>query len=288
MRLGTFIDLRKRGYSERAASKITRETFLDYDMMTPQNRTLRDLIPFAQFMAQTIPQQAKAMARRPAFATVLASLYGGNADEPLEPRIEGTTKIPLGGSKYLLGFGMPYEALENVPNLSDDRFSIGETIRRGVVGQSHPLAKAAVGYVTGKDPYFGTDYGSYEKTPRALQVLGAPEGGAFGRIFNEAAGAGLLQPIVSPLNMVEQATDPKSGLAEKAGRMIFGAKVATNDPDRALIAKLEQRLAKNPAVKERIVFFGGSDEEKQINRELAAARRRLKLKADKKKEAGGV
>ena len=79
----------------------------------------------------------------------------------------------------------------------------GREFERNIVGSSQPLLKTLWGYGTGRDAYFGSKYGSYDKAPEWMQMLGADERGEAGRIYQQIKNTGLIQPIESITNQFE-------------------------------------------------------------------------------------
>ncbi len=212
------------------------------------------MIPFFQYQAKAIPQQAKFLAEKPYVATALASLMGTKQDEPVYPYMEGKTNISIGrgedgNSQYITGLGLPYESLGQIPNPSDDLRTFGRDIARDVVGSSQPLLKSAFGAISGRDPYFNSDFGSYGKAP----IVG--EAGAAGRAYNLLAGAGAIQPLDSPLRMISGALDDRKSAGVRALDLLTGANVADVDPNRALQQLLQEKLENTPSVHKHLTLF---------------------------------
>lgn len=293
MRLASFMELLDKGYNPQAAAAIVKDAFLDYDVASVGNRRLRDIIPFAQFTTQTIPQQARLIGHKPYIGTGLAQLYGGEADEPVLPYIADQPSFRVGedaegNSLYASSLGIPVEALNVIPNLSASPFDAGRDIERNIVGSSHPLLKTLYGMTTGRDPFFGSDYGSYDKAPKALQALGADEHGEAGRLYNLLKGTGLTQPLVTPTTMLEQALDDRKPVAARLLNLLTGARIDSNDPDRAIQLILQDQLATDPTVRTYRTYYGGDDETDELLTQLREAKARLKEKREAREQADGV
>jgi hypothetical protein len=272
MRLGMALDLQKSGKSASEAGRITRETFFDYSVSSGDNRAARDLIPFGQFMFKAIPQQAKLLAEKPLVAGGLSrSLVGAN-DEELYPYLEGRVNVPLGddeegNAQYASGLGLPFESLNMIPSSFRD-------IERSGVGSASPPLKSLFGAISGEDPFFESPFGSYSKMP----IVG--EAGAVGRAYNILAGSGMIQPLDSPLRLIDKAIDDRKSPAMKALDILTGANVVSVDPDRALQQQLTQDLKANPNIRQYRGFYSDSDDDATdaLLKKYQAAKARLKAK----------
>lgn len=245
MRLGMSLDLMAKGKTAEEAARITRESLYDYSIASTHNRTARDIIPFFQFSAKAIPQQAKFLSEKPYLASALANaMSSGGDDQPIYPFMEGKLNIPLGGDQYVSGLGLPFEALGSIPNPSASLRDFGRQVEQNVVGSSQPLLKGAFATVSGESPYFGTEFGSYDRMP----VVGSA--GGLGRLYNEATEFGLpgLTPADQLARTVGKATDDRRGLGVKALDLLTGANVVDVDPDRAMQQRLTEALASDPTV----------------------------------------
>lgn len=279
MRAGMALELVKNGKSFDEAARVTKESLYDYSIAGVENRAARDVIPFFQFTAKAIPQQAKFLAEKPYVATGIASMLGNDPDEALYPYMEGKLNVALGADaqgnqQYVSGMGMPFEALNWLPNPSGDLASLGRQVEQNVVGSMNPLLKTAFAAISGEDPYFGTQYGSYDKLP----VIG--EAGAIGRGYQMAAGTGLLAPIDQPLRFLDDVLDNRKSPGVRALDVMTGANVVSVDPDKALQQRLQADLETNPDVQQvRSLYTKSDDPETQAAlAELNAAKARLRQK----------
>lgn len=247
MRYATFKALiEDKGLSPAEAARISKETFYDYQLSGPLNRAARDVIPFFQFTAKAIPQQARWLNEKPYLATAMASLPGAG-DGQVYPYMEGNLNIPFGtdeegNPKYLTSLRMPFEAIGAIPNLSGDLRQVGRDIEREIVGSSTPPLKTAYGVLSGRDPFFGSQYGSFDRLP------GNVEAGGIGRAYNKLAGTGMIQPIAAPLQTLSPLWDDRRSIGDTALNMLTGAKVVSVDPDRARLQRLREDIETNPEI----------------------------------------
>ncbi len=280
MRYGTFKQLKAAGKSDDEAARIVRDSFYDYSISGAENRLARDIIPFFQFMAKSIPQQAKLMAEKPAIASTVANLYDQGRDEPVLPHMEGKVNIPLGldelgNRQYLGSLGLPFEALSALPNLSANPLQAGRDIEQSIVGATSPLLKAAYAYTSGRDPMFGSTPGSYTKV--AGQDLGE-----LGGILNQLTASGLAPTTVAGqlAGQVGKFTDERTNLGELALNQLTGARVQSVDPDRAIQQRLQALLERDPTIGQFRTFYdkGGDVDAQQLLQNLTEARKALKAK----------
>ncbi len=242
MRAGMYLDLVHNGKAPSDAARITRDSLYDYPVTSIGNRRARDLIPFFQFSAKAIPQQAKLLGEQPAVAGALSRAFEPDPDQPVYPYMEGKLNVPLGqdeagNQQFTSGFGLPFENLNQIPNSWRD-------FKRNVVGSSQPLVKTALARTFGEDPYFETPVDSYTKVPLAGDL------GDAGAAYNAVAGTGLIQPLDSPLRFLDQLFDSRRGMGTKAIDMLTGAKVTSVDPALAQQQHLQELLKTNPDVRQ--------------------------------------
>jgi hypothetical protein len=279
MRYGLFKALRNQGRSVDEAARITEQTFYNYSTNSVANRTARDFIPFFQFTAKAIPQQARFLAETPAAAVGLSSLLTEKQGQAVYPYMEGRVNIPIGkddqgNQTYASGLGLPVESLNLIPNPSGNPLEFGRQVGRNVIGASTPPLKTALSAAFGTDPYFGTQFGTYDKLP------GNVNGGAAGRAYNIFAGAGLIQPLAEPLRMVGKVVDDRQSAGQKALDLLTGANVVSVDQDKALQQRLTNYLKQHPDIASvESLYSKSKDPQAQaLIKELQAAKQRLKKK----------
>lgn len=272
MRAGMYLDLVKRGKPPAAAAKIVRDSLYDYSVASVGNRRARDIIPFFQFGAKAIPQQAKFLAEQPKVAGALSRAFERDPDQPVYPYMEGKLNVPLGkdeagDEQVASGFGLPFEALNQIPNSWRD-------FKRNVIGSSQPLLKTAFARASGEDPYFETPVDSYTKVPIAGDL------GSAGSAYNAVAGTGLIQPLDSPLRFIDQLIDGRRGAGVKALDMLTGAKVTSVNKDLALQQQLQQLLKSNPDVRQYRGYYSdqGDDSTDALIKAFQEAKARVKKK----------
>ena len=286
MRYGLFKALKAQGKSGDEAAKIVEDTFYNYRMGDAANRNARDLIPFFQFSAKAIPQQAKFLAEQPSVAVGLESLLRERQGDPRPTWMEGKLSIPLGKNaagenQYLAGAGLPVEALGLIPNPAGSFQQFGRDVGRSIVGSSQPILKTGLSAAFGVDPYFGSSFGSYSKLP------GNIEGGAAGRAINILRGTGITQPLESLATLAGTVADDRKTAGVKALDLLTGAKVVSSDPDRALQQRLTEYLKRNPNIASIQSLYAKSDDPEAVAliRELNSVKARIRTK---KKAAEGL
>ncbi len=280
MRYGLFKQLKAAGKTDDDAARIVRDSFYDYSQSSAENRLARDVIPFAQFMFKSIPQQAKLLAEKPALASTVANLYAQGRDEPVMPHMEGRLNIPIGedeqgNRQYLSNLGLPFESLSMLPNLSASPLQAGRDVEQNIVGATSPLLKMAYAYTSGRDPMFGSAPGSYTKF--AGQDLGATGG-----VLNQLLGTGLAPAVTAGqlAGKVGQFTDPRTSLSDLALNQLTGARVQSVDPDRAIQQRLQAYLERDPTIGQFRTFYDKGDDvdAQQLLQNLTDARKALKAK----------
>ncbi len=280
MRYGLFKDMVKSGKSPDDAASAVRSAFFDYGVSSPENRAARSLLPFFQYTAKAIPQQANLMAEKPWIASAIANLMAPGRDEPVSPQMQGKLNIPIGedeqgNRQYISNLGLPFESLNFLPNLSADINQAGRQVQQNIVGSSQPLLKTALAATFGEDPYFGTPFQSYTK-------IGGQDLGRVGGTINTLLGTGLpgAVPVQGLIGMGGKTTDDRTSLGEKAVNLLTGARIASVDPDQALQQRLQAYLETRPDIGQSRVFYdkGGDVDAQELLRELAEARKAIKEK----------
>lgn len=288
MRFGMFDDLLTANpkMDPRDAARITTETLFDYDYASEANRLFRDIVPFGQFSAKAIPQAAKFLAEQPSALAAIRPLYTqDSADSPLPGYLQRQPVVPLGDDEqgdpqYLAGLGLPFEALGQLPNPSDNMMDALAQTRQGILGQVTPPLKSLGAAMFGVDPMFGTPFGSYDKAPEVLQALGADEHGAVGRAYQMLASTGLIQPLASPVGYLSGMMDDRKSAGDKALGALTGVRIQSVDETKALQQMLTEYLKRNPDVKSFSKLYSRSEdpEVQALLSELEAVKRRMRDK----------
>jgi hypothetical protein len=290
LRFGQYRDLIAQGVGRKAAAQHIRDSFLDYSVSSLANRRLRDVIPFIQFTAQSIPQQAKFLANNPSVGVAISNLYD-TKDLELPPYMQGRAAIGMGrdneGNQAVAsGAGLPVETLTSIPSLPNifsvkDLRSSGRQVRTGLLSQTQPLFKTAFAAVSGRDPYFDTPFGSYDVAPQFAQALGADEHSEAARLYNTAVGTGLLQPLVSPIQELSRATDSRKTIPHRLLNQFTGLRIMSVDENQALRQKIEEILSDNPSVRRGQYLYSTDKDPKTVALLKALAEAKAKVKARK-------
>ena len=280
-----FLNLRAKRVPADKAAQMTKDALYDYGISSAENRAFRDIIPFGQFMAKAIPQQAKMLSQQPASAAALAPLFYDPSGEegPIYPYMQGKSRVGMGEDSagnplYLSGFGLPVESLDMLPNFSADMRVAGRDVQSGLLSSTQPLLKTAAAFATGEDPYFGTAFGSYSKLP----IVG--EAGDAGRYINMALGTGIGEPFGAGIvRQIGQATDERKPIGARALDLVTGAKLTAVDPDIAQQRVISDYLETRPDVSQYRTFYKSEDDPEfsSLMSELRAAKQRAKANKEK-------
>jgi hypothetical protein len=278
LRYGLYKGLLKTKPPEEAA-RIVLDTMFNYAHTSVANRTARDVVPFFQFAAKSAPQSAKFLADKPGVAVGLAQFAGLNNDKPLFPYMAGKLNLPIGkdeegNDEYISGFRLPFESLTQIPNPSADQNVFGRQLEQNVVGSLNPLLKTLYSTTSQRDPYFATQYGSYDKIP------GIGHSGDLGREYNKLAGTGLIQSVDSPLRILNTALDDRHSPAARILDLLTGVNVTSVDSELAIQKQLQELLANNPQIAQHISFYDQSNdpETKALLEAYQQAKARVKAK----------
>jgi hypothetical protein len=295
MRIGQYLDLRRQGVSASEAARVTNSVYLDYEIAGVADRAMRDVIPFAAFLTRTIPQQFQVLSRYGTYRGAIASIYGSNrADVNVPPWIEDQAYIDLGmtdkqGNPIVAaGFGTPIEALNLLP-ASASLAEIGRTIRRSLVAQTNPAIKELYSRTAGRDPFFNTKVGSYDKTPAFLRPMFG-ERSEVGSFIQDLRRVGLTAHAESFLGQSEivakGAESAKRGDMVGVGsamlRMFSGARLQPVDESQAVVQQLQQRIELDPRIKSGKFIYTRSED--PGTRQLVAAFKRAKADVKRKRQ----
>jgi len=301
IRAGLFVAAKRAGQSDAAAAASVRNAVLDYSVPTIENRVMRTWIPFGAFMSQTLPQSTKLLMENAIEGGVPGALAGGAArgaatqmfetdpENPIYPDMVGKMTVPMGddeqgNAQYLTSLGLPLEGMGDLPMSFAQR-----DLERFIGVGANPLVKAGYSMVTGREPFFGTPYGGYDKPYAAAELLGMERGPAAATV-RQVLGTGALQPVVHGLNLVEPWLDERQGPGLDAVRAFTGARVRSVDEDMALRLNLEEALRNNPQVKQYSGFYAGAEDEatQDLMADYNEAKRRITEKRKAAKEAAAA
>jgi hypothetical protein len=297
IRAGLFVAAKRAGQSDAAASASVRNAVLDYSVPTIENRVMRTWVPFGAFMSQTLPQSVKLLGENVIEGGIAGGIAGGAArgaanqmfetdpENPVYPDMVGKMTVNVGEDdkgdpQYLTSLGLPIEGLGDLPLGTGQR-----DLERFIGVAMNPLAKSAYSAVSGRDPFFGTAYGGYDKPPAAMAALGM-ESGPLASKVRKAMGTGVVQPLTHALNLAEPWLDDRQGTGMDLIRALTGVRVRSVDENQALKLNLEESLRSNPQVKQYSGFYKGSDDPE--TNDLMAEYNEVKKRIKAKKEAANV
>ncbi len=225
------------------AAMETSDTLYNYNYLTKANKTARQWLPFAQFTFQAIPREGKKLVKNPWLIPAAAQVYGTDDENVVPQWMAEQAHIPLGDSQYLMGLGEPMAALNKIPNLTGGQ--AGDEVRK-VLSNMQPLAKTAFAASSGHDLYSDQPFGSYNRLP--LQK----EGSEAGSLYRMAEGTGFIQPLATPLNMLDtlmgESADRTTG--SRVAQTLLGPHVRKVDEDKVRKDGLIKRLKTEKGVAE--------------------------------------
>jgi hypothetical protein len=146
-------------------------------------------------------------------------------------------------------------------------------VAQGLLSSTQPVLKTLGAWATGRDPYFGTAFGSYDKIP----LIG--NAGDVGRIYNVAAGTGFLEPVGGGvLRQIGNVTDDRKSISARGLDLLTGAKLTAVDPDIAQTRVINDYLESRPDIQQFRTFYKSEDDPEfsALMSELAAAKKRAK------------
>lgn len=272
LRLQTFLNQVRKGVDPGVAGDLTRMVNVDYSpqaFSSVERNFLKRLVPFYSFQKGILPSITTNLVQRPGgFQNQLIRTVT-RASEPSEdsftpPYMRQSSAIPLPeewGSgnpnlrRYITSIDFPWESFFNLytPGTGATTLAaIGDTLRQtssNLLGQTNPLLKAPIEYVTNRQLYSGRDLSdAYSVLERDL--------GEYGRPLEQAVMN--FVPFGSRgLGIYRTATDDRLTAQDKAMKLAFnllaGAKIRDIDTERTkqLAARnvLNQILQTTPGVR---------------------------------------
>lgn len=245
MRVNGFLALLSKGIDPAEAARRVNKVFVDYSLVSKGQRTLRDVIPFAQYSVGITPTLLETLARRPRFATPVRELYKaaqGDEEKPaiLPPWMRSQPTIPFGTNKagqpqYITSLGTMFEQLNSL-----NQGTPQSTLERTILGGLTPAIKAPLQYGTNRDFFFGTPM-DYNRTPKALQALGlAPT------MDPRWVAAFRSLPIARQLSTIDKIMDDRKDFLGRVIDFSTGVKVQAVDErkelERAIKAYLQEKV----------------------------------------------
>jgi hypothetical protein len=275
-RFTTFKGLRTQGKSPAEAAKLIEDMFFPYGYSSAENRQLRLIMPFAQYMTQAMAQSAKFLSKNPAVLPVAAAFFGDQG-QPAPGYAKEQAGIPIPGGKAV-GFGAPMEAFNTIPAFANANSLEGFTeSAKPLVSAMNPLIGMGIGLATGVDTWSGKPYLENSRIP-GTNGDKRPRNEA-DTIYGLLEDSGLIQPLSGPI------TQAKSlGKMDSAGqaslRWATGINPVTPDPLKVKREDLTAQLKQAGAPQFADYYNpGNNDDMAQAIDALRATRKSIKDKA---------
>jgi hypothetical protein len=261
LRLQTFLNQVRRGIDPGVAGDVTRTVNVDY---SPQAYSaierdfLKRLVPFYSFQKGIVPSITTNLIRRPGGFQNQSIRAVTRGSEPSEdnftpPYLRQSSAIPLPdewGSgnpelrRYLTSIDLPWESFFNLlsPGTGSTTLAaLGHTLRdtgSNLLGQTNPLLKAPLEYVTNRQLYSGRDLSdTYSVLERDLGDYGRPLEQAVMNVVPFGSRA---------LGVYRTATDDRLTTQDKMAKLAFnllaGAKIRDIDIERTRQQAARQML----------------------------------------------
>jgi hypothetical protein len=297
-RVGTFVRLVEGGMDPIRAQQRVERVFVNYDVVSPTERALRDLIPFARYAIGSVPVTLENVARRPGgfFPAATRTLVNRQEEGQFLPEhVRGKAALQVGTDRegnpiYASSLGLPFDAAADALGMVGRPFSGG--IRRGLLAAGQPQLRATAEGVLGQSFYFGGDPLAYRAAPRVLPdalttVTTLPSGKKIreipGWVNHWLLGASPLSRFRSELDgLLDERLDPGSKAVDALTGVRLGSVDQRVQARRAIVRWLEEREASGEVGKIEAFFTRGEGDEKldQAIKALDSLR-----KGDKKKKA---
>lgn len=175
-RIPMYIALRRKGHTAAEARQLVMETQYDYTRLSPAARTMRDAVPFVNFMQQNIPWQLEQLVNHPGglqAQTLRASNVARQQTtaEGYSPSfLKEKQGLRVGGddtaAHVVREFGLsiegalaPFVSRTYRPDFLGGRKIIGPSpeIANRLFAQTNPILSTAYKLMSGKDPYTGRE-----------------------------------------------------------------------------------------------------------------------------------
>ena len=312
VRINTYTSLRSKGFSHADSLRRTQRAHIDYDMLSSQERLLRDFFPFAKFRLGTTPVVLREAVERPRTFMPLGKIEGRVKDEDehyVPAWIGERVAIPLyqdknGNMNFLTSFGVIHEDVSQLltgPHLFKEGRIHARSFERGVVSSLHPLLKFFVESALQRNSFFGTELGSYRRAPSWMTVPGLKQlfestGVMTGRESKDGEVRYEVPQWYHPIagsipgsrygGVLSKALDDRKGWVSKVFSLSTGIKIATVDREREkrklIESWLRSQLASGNVGKLEIFFKRGSmpPEDAALMREYQRLRKGGKAKPE--------
>jgi hypothetical protein len=266
LRLGTFIDALRQGYSPDAAARQVMKTQVDYspEAFTQLQKRIKDFVPFASYPMGIARGVGENMLYRPGGLQMqsIRSVAAGSrpSEENFTPEhLREAAAIPVpGGSedlqRYLIFRALPYADLLNMVSFGGGATaaeSVSDTVKKtsmNLLGQLSPVLKYPLESVLDRQFHSGRELSD------AYSVLERD----FGPLGRKAENIGYNLPFGSQaVGLYRTVTDDRLTPQQKAVKLlvnkVLGATVTDMDPEkmrqRAARQTLEELLSASPQVR---------------------------------------
>jgi hypothetical protein len=246
MRATGFVHALKRGLTPKQAAQATREAFIDYEIVSGAHRAIRDIVPFAQFDIGQIPRTVKTILERPRVLAPLGAAMPKAGDERfVPPWVREQPHFPIGLDKegnpvFGVGASTPFE---NINRLWAGR--LGRTMERNI-GSTAPPIKAAYEQMSGREPFFGTEFGTYRRDVPFARLFPDIMVGRKKRTIKTAEGTekeisevspGFLRalsylPVTRQISMFNKLFDERKSIWQRSLGLLTGVKSASTSRTR--------------------------------------------------------
>jgi hypothetical protein len=265
LRLGQYMDLLGKGYSEAEAGRLVNKTHFDYGALTPfEKKVMKRAVPFYTFMRNNLPLQAELAATNPGILeNQLRPLMNRDPNAYIpEYLASGVAKpigeeTPEGRQQYLSQIGLPVEEAFERLKFANGMPDLKNTIF-AYLGTASPLIKGPLESLFNTQLFSGRKLSDL-KTPAAVR-------GTLGEILNEDSP---LIPAVSQvlanspatrfITSLDKLTDKRKSWPQIAANMLTGARVSDVDVDAARAIEtrkaLEAILARSPRITQHTDFY---------------------------------
>jgi len=268
-RLAMFADLLRQGYAATQAGDMVRRALIDYSpnaFSAVEREFFKRAVPFYSFQKGMIPSIAENLLYRPGGVQGQSVRMVSRASEPTEEnfvpeRFRRSSAIPLpfspqeGVQRYLTRLDLPWEGSFNLltPGVGNSIYSrLGDTLQEtasNLLGQTNPLFKAPLEYVTDRQLYSGSRLSDAYSVLEAQGVPGGRDLEQFVMNFVPfgSRGLGLYRQLVDQrLTPLDRGL--KAGINTFAG---FGLTDIDSDAARERAARnmLQQMLRDTPGVR---------------------------------------
>ncbi|RME04187.1 MAG: hypothetical protein D6812_04500, partial [Deltaproteobacteria bacterium] len=266
-RANLILALLEQGASPEEAIRRMQKAFVNYDLNSTVERTLRDVFPFIRFFIGS-GFWIKSIAERPALVSWIADLRQEGDLGLIPESSRETVGLPLpwrdkeGNRQFLLSLGLPQEVvLQLISAVTPSGF------RREVLGQLHPALKIFAEASLNRNFRFGGEFGTYRKAPnwlpqeftREVDLGGGKKRYEVPGVVNEIIGA---LPISSLEAIVDKWFDAKRPLINKLLNTTTGVRISSVDEEQEfklrVMAYLKER-ANAGLVGETLVYFDRLD-----------------------------